>query len=188
MYIKTKRLIIRNLVEEDAEAILEIKNDEQVMKHPFLKGDETVDFIRIMITYFRSVKEKGLVIDDQYPERGHLFAICLKDSGEVIGVITVHPSEQYNEVHMGWFMKNQYAGMVYESETGAETSDYLLEALSLDYITALVAFDNQASFRTAKKSGFKLFEKQDEISSNCYYFRKFNKDSKTTRRFYGNTE
>jgi ribosomal-protein-alanine N-acetyltransferase len=74
--------------------------------------------------------------------------------------------------------------------------------------------DNPASFRTAQKSGFKLFEKripydyyyrecddsdfnavgehlstkQAEIGSCYYYFRKFNKRSKITNRFYGDTK
>lgn len=160
MYIETKRLILRDLIEQDAEALFEIKNDEQVMKHPFFQGDETIAFIKIMLAFFQSVKGKGLIIDDQHPERGYLFAICLKDSGNVIGVITVHPSKYSNEVHMGWYIKSQYTRMGYASEAGAAASDYLLEALSLEYITAGVAIDNPASFRTAQKSGFRLFEEQ----------------------------
>lgn len=213
MYIETKRLIIRSLVEQDAEALFEIINDEQVMKHPFISSDTTIDFCKIMIAFFQSVKEKGLMIDEQHPERGHLFAICLKDSGDVIGVITVHPLEYDYEVHMGWFLKSQYTGMGYASEAGAAASDYFLEALSLDYITAGVAIDNPASFRTAQKSGFRLFgkrtaynyanndcnvedfnavgeyfeKKQNEANSSGYHFRKFHKNSKTKYRFIGDT-
>ena len=192
-------------MEQDAEPLFAIKNDEQVMKHPFFQGDETIDFIKMMIAFFQSVKGKGLIIDDQNPERGYLFAICLKDSGDVIGVISVHPSKYSYEVHMGWYIKRQYTRMGYASEAGAAASDYLLEALSLDYITAGVAIDNPASFRTAQKSGFILSEKpvgfnyhdnncnvedfnavgeyftkkQNEIGSFGYHFRKFNKHSKT---------
>jgi len=73
--------------------------------------------------------------------------------------------------------------------------------------------DNPASFRTAQKSGFRLFEKrvpydyhysdcdagdfhaigehfckkQSAVGSCYYYFRKFNQNSGTTSRFYGDT-
>jgi ribosomal-protein-alanine N-acetyltransferase len=160
MYIETKRLILRGLVEQDAETLFEIKNDEQIMKYPFFKGDETVDFIKIMIAFFQSVESKGLIIDDQDPERGHLFAICLKDSGDVIGVITVHPRELFSEVQMGWYIKSQYTKNGYASEASASASDYLLDALSLDYICACMHIGNIASFRTAQKSGFKIIEKR----------------------------
>lgn len=179
MYIETKRLILRDLIEQDAEALYEIKNDEQIMKHPFFQGDVTIDFIKIMIAFYQSVKDKGLIIDDQHPERGYLFGICLKDSGDVIGVITVHPSKYSYELHMGWYIKCQYTRSGYASEAGAAASDYLLEALSLDYITADVAIDNPASFRTAQKSGFRLTsgltKQQNEIDSCGYHFQKFNK-------------
>ncbi|MEK3982684.1 GNAT family N-acetyltransferase [Paenibacillus sp. FSL K6-3166] len=213
MYIETKRLILRDLIEQDTEALFEMKNDEQVMKHPFFQGDVSIDFIKIMLAFFQSVKDKGLIIDDQHPERGNLFAICLKYSGDVIGVISVHPSKISYEVHMGWYMKSLYTKMGYASEAGAAASDYLLEALSLEYITASVALDNPASFRTAQKSGFRLFEKgagdyyhdnvcnvedfnvvgesftkkQNEIGSYGYHFRKFKKNSKTKSQFYDDT-
>lgn len=218
MYIETKRLVLRDLIEQDAEALFEIKNDEQVKKHPFAQGDETIDFIRMMISFFLSVQGKGLIIDDQHPERGYIFAIGLKGAGDVIGVITVHPLNcSNNELHMGWYMKHEYTGKGYASEAGSAASDYLLEALSLDYITADVAKDNPASFRTALKSGFSLFEQrigynyqdnecnvedcnaageyfsieQIEIGPCNYHFRKFNqkfnKNSGSKNQFYGET-
>lgn len=78
MNIETKRLILRDLVEQYADALLEKRNNEQVIKHPFFKGDETIDFIRIMIAFFQSVREKGIIIDNQYPKGGHLQNTIMK--------------------------------------------------------------------------------------------------------------
>lgn len=204
MDIETQRLRLRDLMEQDAEALFEIINDEQVRKHPFFQGDETIEFITNMIAFFQSVKSKGLIIDDRYPERGHLFGICLQDSADVIGVISLHPVPHSDEWHMGWYLKSQYTGQGYAAEAGAAASDYFLEALSLEFITAGVAGDNPASFRTAQKSGFTLMEKrignhdqdnggkvedfqaggecfankQKEIESSHYYFRKLNPNAK----------
>jgi len=217
MYIETERLIIRTLMEQDAEALLEIKYDEQVLKYDptFIKRDATKDTVKAAIAFYQSLEDKGLIIDDQHPERGNLFAICLKDTGDVIGVITVHPLEYLYELQMGWMMNSKFTGKGYASEAGAAVSDYLLEALSLDYISVVMDTDNPASFRTAQKSGFKLFEKRypydyfyskynvenfDEVKKyfeemqtrgycdGYYYFRKFNKYSKIKSRFYGDTK
>lgn len=58
--------------------------------HPtFIQREATIDFVKIVITFFQSVKDKGLIIDDQHPERGHL---------------------------LGWFLKSQFTRMGYASE------------------------------------------------------------------------
>jgi ribosomal-protein-alanine N-acetyltransferase len=157
MYIETNRLIIRDLTERDAYALITIKNDKEVMKyHPTFFENATIDFIKKAILYFQNNAEKGVI----YPEHGYLPAICLKDSGEVIGVITLNQKQITNEWHIGWYFMSKYTGKGYASEAGAAASDYFLEALSLDYISAGVRVDNPASFRTAQKSGFKLIEKR----------------------------
>lgn len=205
MHIDTARLIIRDLMEQDAEALFEIKYDKQVMKYnptffdPF-DGKSVIDSIKAMISFYQSLSEKSIVCHEQL---GSLLAVCLKDSGEVIGVITLNLNSPINEWHIGWYFLSQFTGKVYASEAGTAASDYFLEALSLDYISASIRDDNPASFRTAQKSGFRLIErrigydydnadcnegdlnevngyfneKNDEVGSSDYYFQKFNKKS-----------
>lgn len=157
MYIETNRLIIRELMEKDANALIAIKNDKEVMKyHPTFFENATIDFIRNAILYFQQNAEKGI----KDPEHGYLPAVCLKASGEVIGVITLNQKQVSKEWHIGWYFMSRYTGKGYASEAGAAASNYFLEALSLDYISAGVRVDNPASFRTAQKSGFKLIEKR----------------------------
>lgn len=166
MHIETNRLIIRDLMEQDAETLLEIKYDKQVMKYHPTFFDESVDvkanidFMKVIISYFRVLAIEGLIYDDQHPERGSLSAVCLKDSSEVIGVITLNLCEQVNEWHMGWYFLSRYTGKGYASEAGAAASDYFLEALSLKYVSASVRDDNPASYKTAQKSGFRLIDKR----------------------------
>ncbi|MFT4147052.1 MAG: GNAT family N-acetyltransferase [Mobilitalea sp.] len=202
MYIETNRLIIRELMEQDANALIAIKNDKEVMKyHPTFFENATIDFIKDVIFYFQYNAENGV----KYPEHGYLPAVCLKDSGEVIGVITLNQKQVPNEWHIGWYFMSRYTSKGYASEAGAAASDYFLEALSLDYISAGVRVDNPASFRTAQKSGFKLIEKripydyndknnnsngfndvvdyfsniQCEVENgNYYYFQKFSNSNK----------
>lgn len=210
MLVETERLILREFKVEDAEALLELKYDNQIMEyHPtFIKRNATIDDARESISFFQSVKDTGNFNREVY------FAITLKSSDKIIGTITVSTLKYLYEIQMGWMINNQYTGKGYASEAGRAASDYLLEALSLDYLSVVMDVDNPASFRTAQKSGFRLFEKrvpydyhyskcnvedfiavrdnffnnQNETGSCYYYFRKFNKNSKITSCFYGDTK
>lgn len=163
MYTETKRLIIRELKEQEAGVLLEITNDKQVKKyHPAFFENATVNFIKEAISYFQSNAEKGV----KNPKHGFLLAVCLKNSGEVIGVITLNQNRSPEEWHIGWYFLSRHTGKGYASEAGEAASDYFLEYLSLDYISAGVRADNPASFRTAQKSGFKLIEKRIPFSCN----------------------
>lgn len=164
MYIETKRLVLRELLEEEAEVLLEISNDKQVKKyHPAFFENSTLDFIKTAISYFQINAKIGV----KNPEHEFLLAVCLKDTGEVVGVITLNSKkEPPKEWHIGWYFLSRYTGKGYASEAGAAASDYFLEYLSLDYISAGVRVDNPASFRTAQKSGFTLIEKR--IPYNAY--------------------
>jgi len=209
MYIETERLIIRCFIEFDAEALLAIKYDSQVLEYSptFIKRDATIEDTKEAIILWKSIGGNDIF------EKGVNYAICLKQSGDVIGAITVGGLEYLYELQIGWMLRSEFTGKGYASEAGAAASDYLLEFFSLDYISVVMDVDNPASFRTAQKSGFKLFEKrvpydyhystinveklnevgeyfannQSTTGSCYYYFRKFNKNSKITSRYYGDT-
>lgn len=166
MYIATERLVIRDLVERDAEALLQIKYDGQVMKyHPtFFDGingaKADLHTLRIIVAYFVGLSAKGALYDEAHPQRGSLSAVCRKDSGEVIGVITLNLRTLENEWHIGWYFLGQHTGKGYASEAGAAVSDYFLGTGLVSTLYASVRGDNPASFRTAQKSGFTLIEKR----------------------------
>lgn len=210
MLIETENLIIRDFELQDAEALLEIKNDKQVLEYDptFIKRDATIEDAKETITEYQKRKEAKDYVS------GYKFAITLNSTGAVIGAVTLSELEYLYEMQIGWMMISKYTGKGYASEAGAAVSDYLLEILNLEYMSVVMDVDNPASFRTAQKSGFKLFEKrvpydyyyrqcndedfhavdnhfsqkQSQIGSCYYYFRKFNKNSKLLHRFYGDTQ
>jgi [ribosomal protein S5]-alanine N-acetyltransferase len=210
MFIETKRLIIREFEEQDVEALYKLKYDLQVLEYnpTFIKRNANIDDAKEAIQYFQNMKDKGDFSREIY------FAIVKKDPSTVIGAVTVSLLEYLYEIQMGWMMNSEYCGQGYASEAGAAASDYLLDTFSMDYLAVVMDVDNPASFRTAQKSGFRLFEKRvpyDYHYSKCnvenfkevdehftrnqvktgscyYYFRKFNKNSIITSRFYGDIE
>ncbi len=211
MYIETTRLILRDFTMSDATEFLALKYDEQVLKYnpTFIKQDATIDDTKNLIEHLKQFNEKN-----KFDHGIYYYAICLKEQNIVIGAITVSYLEYLYELQMGWVINSLYAGNGYACEAGMTVSDYLLKTLSLDYISVVMDVDNPASFRTAQKCGFQLFEKrvpydyhyskcnvedfyevkdyftqkQNEPGSCYYYFRKFSKESKISSRFYGDTK
>ncbi len=210
MYIETEHLIIRDFIISDAAQLLALKYDEQILKYnpSFIKQEATIDDVKECTQYLGQFKNNYDFTHETY------YAICLKETNVVIGAITVSHLEYLYELQMGWVISSEHTGNGYAAEAGSAVSDYLLEKLSLDFICAVMDTDNHASFQTAQKCGFKLFEKrvpydyhysdcnaenfnevneyltdkQNQLGSCYYYFRKFNKGSKITSRFYGDTK
>ncbi|MCL2109001.1 MAG: GNAT family N-acetyltransferase [Oscillospiraceae bacterium] len=207
MKITTERLIIREFAAEDAAALLKIKNDEQVLKYDpeFIGRDAGISDARNCIKTMKIEPFTG----------AKYYAICLKETGEIIGAVTTGMSEYLYEPEIGWMMNSNFTGRGYASEAGKAASDYFLDKLSLDFIAVTMDTDNPASFKTAINSGFKLFEKrypnnyfygkhdhknfaevaayfkEQQTRGFCdgyYYFRKFNKNSKIASKFYGDTK
>jgi [ribosomal protein S5]-alanine N-acetyltransferase len=210
MHLETNRLIIRDFEVADVDALYKIKYDKQVLKYnpTFVKRSATLCDIHDAIQYFISVKGTNKFDKEVY------YAIVLKEVNSVIGAITVSKLEYLYEIQIGWMMCEEYTGYGYASEAGREVSDYLLNTFLYDYLVVVMDVDNPASFRTAQKSGFKLFEKRvpyDYFYSKCdvedfkevkdhfkkneqetgscyYYFRKFNPKTKIKIQFYGDTK
>ena len=211
MYIETNRLIIRDFVPTDVQALHDIKYDKEILFQcpELVKRNATMQDLGEYITYCISVADKNNF------EKELLFPIVLKENNAVIGLFSVSTLEYLYEIQVGWFVRSEYTGKGYASETGKAGSDYLLEKLNLDYLAVILAADNRSSFRVAINSGFKLFEKrtpydyfygkdidhanfdavskyldekQKNVPANYFYFRKFKKNSPTKAKFYGDTK
>lgn len=210
MEIVTERLTIRDFILNDAKALHNLKYDELILEYnpTFIKRDAKLSDSFKIIEYFQSVKDKGDFSREIY------YAITSNEDNNIIGAITVSQLEYLWETQMGWMIGGKHRGCGFASEAGKAVSDYLLETFSYEYIVAVMDIDNPASYRTAQKSGFKLFEKRfpyDYHYSNCnvenyaevgrhfeekqkqigtcyYYFRKYNKNTGRVHLFYGDTE
>jgi ribosomal-protein-alanine N-acetyltransferase len=205
MNITTERLIVRDFEIDDAQGFYEFVYNSEY-EPEYIERGVTIDELKEKIIAWQSIKTK-----EDFFSKCKDYAICLKESGEIVGVITVNQIDYLYELEIGWYVKNQHIGKGYASEAGTVVSDYLLETFELDYMSVGINIDNRASLRTAQKSGFKLFEKrvpydyywskcnvenfaevdkyfeanQSQPGPNYYYFRKFNKNSKTKFRFFG---
>lgn len=188
MKLETSRLLLRNFSPADAETLYAIKYDKMVQKYipDFLERDITKDKVCAYIdTFVTTVGHDDIAL-------WRLYAIELKETGEVVGSLSFGKSETLHEYELGWQVVESNTKKGYASEAAAALADWFCTTYTVDYLIVIMDIDNPASYKTALKSGFKLSEKRmvydyrwGRYSGDYYYFRRYSPASKTKYKFYG---
>ena len=188
MQLETKRLLIRDFRESDAEILFQLKNDEQVLKFVpdfldvELKPEETVSYIR----------EFNRIETEQDPDTWRCYAIELKETHQVVGCLCFGKNEMLCEYELGWMMLGEYGKNGYASEAAEIFAEFICEKRAYEYLIVIMDVDNPASFRCAQKAGFRLFEKRtvydycyNRYADDYYYFRRYSPNCTRKNQFYG---
>lgn len=190
MYIETKRLIIRSFKESDAETLYRIKTDGQVLEFipDFLKRDAKPCEMKEFIREFNRIENEGDT------DTWRCYAIENRHTGEVMGCLSFGKSSLLFEYELGWEMIGCYTRKGYASEAASAFSEYFCERYGVDYLIVVMDTDNLASYHTAVKSGFKLFEKRTVYDCSCnryfddyYYFRRYYSKCTLAEKYYGDS-
>lgn len=143
--VDTKRLSLREMTEEDLDALYEIQGGEEssgFMDH--LESDRQVllckmkDYIRCMYGFY------GFGI----------WMILLKESGEVIGRAGLQMREGYEEPELGFAIAPAFRGQGFASEACRAVLQYGFDELGLSGIRAVVHCSNRKSLHVCEKLGF----------------------------------
>lgn len=161
--LKTSRLLLRQLTEKDAEAVLALRSDTNLMKYiprPLLKNrEEAIDFIANLDDKI----EQGIGIN---------WGICLKDRPEkpigIIGHYRLKPEHYRAEV--GYMILEAYSGKGYISEALQVVMTYGFEQMHLHSIEAIVDPNNISSEKVLLKNGF---VKEGHLIENEYFEGRF---------------
>lgn len=188
MYIETDRLIVRDFRKEDADVLYRIKTDKQVTEYcpdllaVHLQPSDTINYIR----EFNRIEEEGDICT------WRCYAIEDRQTQTVVGCITFGRSEMLHEYELGWMMIGEYTRKGYASEAAAAYAEYFCEKNGVEYLIVIMDVDNPASYRTAEKAGFRLFEKRtvydyhyNRYGDDYYYFRRYRSGCTWKERFYG---
>lgn len=188
MWLETERLLIRDFTQQDIEALYELKYDAQVLEYipDFFERDVTKERIGEYIRSFEKMEmEKDIT-------QWRIYAICNKQSGEVMGSLSLKENHMLQEYQLGWQMLSRYTKRGYASEAAHMFAEYFCEKNNLNYLIAVMADDNPASYRTAVKSGFRLLEKrtifdnsEQQYHDDYYYFRYYYSKCTWKEKFYG---
>lgn len=144
--LETDRLILRKFVIDDVEA----------MYHNWASKDEVTKFLpwptHSDVEITRAVLSGW--IDDYNKADCYNWAIELKETGEVIGNISVvHIKENIECTEIGYCMGTKWWGLGIMPEAGKEVVRYLFEEVGFNKITAKHDKNNPKSGRVMQKIG-----------------------------------
>ena len=154
MNLETNRLILRDMTEEDYDALYEILADSDIMKHyPYTFDEARVrEWIRCNI--------------ERYNIFGFgLWAVCLKETGEVIGDcgLTMQLINGKIKPEIGYHIRKNQQMKGYAKEAALAVRDWAFNNTPFNMIYSYMKSTNVASIKTAKSYGGKQV---DEFKDN----------------------
>jgi [ribosomal protein S5]-alanine N-acetyltransferase len=148
--LRTKRLALRHLVEDDLDNLQKIFSDPKAMRfYPATKSrPETAAWIQRL----------GI---NSYEEFGYgLFAVIRREDDVFLGecgfIHQVIEGEPCTEI--GYHMIREYWGRGYATEAATACLQYGFETLDLTTLVSVINPENTASIRVAEKSGMGLYQ------------------------------
>ena len=147
MKIETQRLILRELVMEDLEALHLILSDPQSMKHypePFTR-EKTKRWIEWNL--------------ENYSSYGFgLWAVVLKKESLFIGDCGITMQKINGDLvpEIGYHINKAHTGKGYATEAAQACRDYAFDVLQFQKVYSYMKYSNIASQKVAQKNGMRL--------------------------------
>ena len=149
-FIETERLRLRRLTAADADKLVELDSDPEVMRH-ISRGQPTP----------RSIIEhehlpRILSWDAHGPEVG-FWAVELRNTGEFLGWFHLRPDKlEPADMELGYRLRRAAWGHGYATEMGRELVRRALDERGLPRVVARTLIGNLASRRVMEKCGLRL--------------------------------
>lgn len=141
MHVKTERLLIRDFMLEDWEAVFEYTSDKTVMKYipeGVFSEEDTQDFIK---------KNTGATAQK--------FPVILEKESRLIGHMVFHQCFGDHTYEIGWVFNPKYYNKGYASEAAYALLKYGFEELKVHRIIATCQPENPPSYRVMEKIGMR---------------------------------
>ncbi|MEI4831281.1 GNAT family N-acetyltransferase [Bacillus sp. FJAT-53711] len=144
--LETERLILRELIEDDAQGILNCFSNEDVLRYygqnPLTDLEQVKNIIR---NFSNNYKEK----------RGIKWGIERKETEGIIGTIGFHDwSSEHKRAEIAYALLPEHWGKGYATEAVLKVISYGFTELELTRIGAVVFTENKASNVLLTKLGF----------------------------------
>ena len=145
--IETNRLILRKITMNDSNDLF-INWGSDIKTNEFLtfKCHESEDITKKMINYWLK----------KYQNNGYEWGIVLKDTNEMIGIISADTSYKYSTIEIGYSISSKYWNNGDTTEAIKEIINYLFKECNYKIIEAIIPSDNIASIKVAEKCDMKL--------------------------------
>ncbi|MDL2281671.1 GNAT family N-acetyltransferase [Parabacteroides sp. OttesenSCG-928-G06] len=145
MNIETERLILRPVIESDAEDIYEYARNKNVGIHAGWEPHENIEATRE-------------VMKEVFLGQESVFGMVLKETGKLFGTIGLIPDpkrQNDNTRMLGYAIGEDYWGKGFTTEAALALLRYGFEELGLDLISAYCYPYNEGSKSVLKKCGFR---------------------------------
>ena len=145
--LRTGRLILRHLSEDDAPFILELLNERGFIQNIGDRGVRDLDGARAYITDGPAAS---------YRQHGYgLWLAALRETGEPIGICGLVKREGLEDADVGYAFLERTWGRGYAQEAAAATLRHARETIGLDKVVAITAPGNAGSIAVLLKIGMK---------------------------------
>ncbi len=160
--LKTERLLLRRVNENDADQVFELRSDPETMKfipRPLVTSkDEALAHIRMIEDKIQSAE-------------GINWAITLKDSPELIGIIGHYRIKpEHYRAEIGYMLHPKHHGKGIITEAIKPVLAYGFEDMQLHSIEAIIDPGNTGSAMVLEKNGF---VKEAHLKENEFYNGRF---------------
>ncbi|MFA9379388.1 MAG: GNAT family N-acetyltransferase [Lachnotalea sp.] len=179
MRIELNDIIIRDFERKDAEILHRIVREKEIrrfMKDWFENAPKPENFYGF-IDWLQTQKESTDIYENKR------YAIILKETDQLIGMVGMGLEDTLNEVEVAYFMTKRYQRKGYTKRAVNAFVDWCFQVSDIPYLILTINCANIPSCRLAEKCGFELFEKRTPVghiqpnmkSDSYYYYRIYRK-------------
>ena len=145
--LRTERLVLRHLTEDDAPFILELLNSPGFIENIGDRGVRDLDAARRYV---------GEGPGASYQKYGYgLWLALLKDTGEPLGICGLVKRDGLEDADVGYAFLERCWGKGYARESAAATLDYARDVIGLGKVVAITSPSNAGSIAVLEKIGMK---------------------------------
>ena len=160
MILETKSLLLREMIPDDFQALLRVLGDPETMWHyPYtFDGQHVRDWI-----------ERNM---NRYRKDGFgLWAVCLKDTGEMIGDCGLTLQNIKGEIlpEIGFHIRRDCQRKGYAKEAARAVRDWAFRNTDYPALYSYCKYTNEPSFRTAESIGMRFAcEYPDKVNGKTH--------------------
>ena len=151
MITETKRLLLREFHEDDADEIYHMNLDPEVMRYvhdpPFKNVEESREFIKNYDHYKIYGFGRWTVLD--------------KETGEFLGWCGLKKHPEYEECDVGYRFKRKHWGKGYATESAVASLELGFKKFNMPAIIGRALKMNTASVKVLQKLGMQYFKRFD---------------------------
>jgi ribosomal-protein-alanine N-acetyltransferase len=143
--LETERLLLRELTDDDFDALYRMNSDSEVMRYVGRGKTQNREEVEVTLQRYKDLPNK-------HPGF-YIWAAVEKASDEVTGLIFLLPYAPTSEVEVGYRFLPEFWNKGYATEGTKVALEYGFEQLGLDRIIAIAYPENLASIRVMEKAG-----------------------------------